>query len=144
MAENWQVRGTYFEACNCAVAFSGANFLSAPTEGECKVIVAWHVDEGRYGAVDLMGMNVALFAYSPGHMMQEKWKVALYTDERATQEQAKALTTIFSGQGGGHLAAWAPSSVRFWASSQPPSSTTPRVPAEASVLAALLRPMWRR
>ena len=107
MAENWQVRGTYFEACNCAVACP-CNFLSAPTEGECKVIVAWHVDEGQYGAVDLMGMNVALFAYSPGHMMQEKWKVALYTDERATQEQAEALATIFSGQGGGHLAALGP------------------------------------
>ena len=51
MAENWQVRGTYFEACNCAIACP-CNFLSAPTEGECKVIVAWHVDEGQYGAVE--------------------------------------------------------------------------------------------
>ena len=107
MAEAWQVRGTYFEACNCAVACP-CNFLSAPTEGDCKVIVAWHVDEGRYGAVDLAGLNVALFGFSPGHMMQEKWKVALYTDERASQEQTQALATIFSGQGGGHLAALGP------------------------------------
>jgi hypothetical protein len=107
MADNWQVRGTYFEACNCAVACP-CNFLGAPTEGECKVIVAWHVDEGRYGAVDLAGMNVALFAFAPGHMMEEKWKVALYTDDRASQEQTQALATIFSGQGGGHLAALGP------------------------------------
>ena len=107
MAEAWQVRGTYFEACNCAVACP-CNFLSAPTEDDCKVIVAWHVDEGCYGAVDLAGLNVALFGFSPGHMLQEKWKVALYTDERASQEQTQALATIFSGQGGGHLAALGP------------------------------------
>jgi hypothetical protein len=70
--------------------------------------VAWHVDEGRYGAVDLAGLNVALFGFSPGHMMQEKWKVALSTDERASQEHNQALATIFSGKGGGHLAALGP------------------------------------
>jgi hypothetical protein len=107
MAEKWQVQGTYFETCNCAVACP-CNFLSAPTEGECKVVVAWHVDEGRYGAVDLAGMNVALFAYAPGHMMETKWKVALYTDERASPDQAEGLARIFSGQAGGHLAALGP------------------------------------
>jgi len=107
MADHWQVRGTYFEACNCRVVCP-CNFLGAPTEGECKVVVAWHVDEGRFGATDLSGLNVALFAYAPGHMMEEKWKVALYTDDRADSAQAEALATIFSGQGGGHLAALGP------------------------------------
>ena len=107
MAEKWEVRGTYFEACNCDVACP-CNFLNAPTYGECKVIVAWHVDEGSYYAVDLAGLNVALFAYAPGHMMQEKWKVALYTDDRANPQQAEALAKIFSGQDGGHLAALGP------------------------------------
>jgi hypothetical protein len=107
MAEKWQVQGTYFETCNCAIVCP-CNFLSAPTEGECKVVVAWHVDEGRYGAVDLAGMNVVLFGFTPGHMMETKWKVALYTDERASAEQAEGLTRIFSGQAGGHLAALGP------------------------------------
>ena len=107
MNGNWQVRGTYFEACNCTVVCP-CNFLSAPTEGECKVVVAWHIDDGSYGAVDLSGMNVALFAHAPGHMMEAKWKVALYTDERASQEQAEALAKIFSGQEGGHLSALGP------------------------------------
>jgi len=107
MAENWQVRGTYFEACNCEVVCP-CNLLGAPSEGECKVVVAWHVDEGQYGTVDLAGMNVALFAHAPGHMMQEKWKVALYTDDHASPEQAEALAKIFSGQEGGYLAALGP------------------------------------
>ena len=107
MAEQWHVRGTYFEACNCEIACP-CNFTNAPTEGECKVVVAWHVDEGRYSAVELAGLNTALFAYAPGHMMEAKWQVALYTDERASPDQAEALGKIFSGQEGGHLAALGP------------------------------------
>ena len=107
MAEQWHVRGTYFEACNCQIVCP-CNFTNAPTEGECKVVVAWHVDDGRYGRVDLAGLNTALFAYAPGHMMQAKWQVALYTDDRANQEQAEALGKIFSGQEGGYLAVLGP------------------------------------
>ncbi len=107
MAEKWKVRGTYFEACNCLPACP-CNFTSPPTEGECKVVVAWHVDEGHHGTVDLAGLNAAFFAYAPGHMMEGKWQVALYTDEHASQEQAEALGKIFSGQDGGHLAALGP------------------------------------
>jgi hypothetical protein len=107
MSEQWQVRGTYFEACNCDVVCP-CNLLGAPTEGECKVVVAWHVDEGQYAGTDLAGLNAALFAYAPGHMMESKWKVALYTDETADQPQAEALAAIFSGQGGGYLSALAP------------------------------------
>ena len=107
MAESWKVDGTYFEACNCAAACPCV-FLSAPTEGSCTAVVAWHIDSGSFGRVTLDGLNVALLAYSPGHMMQTKWKVALYLDDRADAEQQKALGGIFSGQAGGHLAALGP------------------------------------
>lgn len=107
MAESWKVNGTYFEACNCAAACPCV-FLSAPTEGSCTVILAWHIDQGSFGNASLNGFNVALLAHTPGHMMQTKWKVALYLDERASADQQKALGGIFSGQAGGHLAAVAP------------------------------------
>lgn len=107
MAESWKVNGTYFEACNCATACPCV-FLSAPTEGQCTVLLAWHIDQGSFGGASLNGLNVALLAHTPGHMMQTKWKVALYLDERASAEQQKALGGIFSGQAGGHLAALAP------------------------------------
>ena len=107
MAESWKVNGTYFEACNCAAACPCV-FLSAPTQGQCTVIVAWHIDQGSFGGAGLNGLNVALLAHSPGHMLQTKWKVALYLDERASAYQQKALGGIFSGQAGGHLAALTP------------------------------------
>jgi hypothetical protein len=107
MAETWKINGTYFEACNCAAACPCV-FLSAPTEGKCTVLIAWHIDGGNFGAVQLNGLNVALLATMPGHMMQTKWKVALYLDNKASGDQQKALGAIFSGQAGGHLAALGP------------------------------------
>jgi hypothetical protein len=107
MAESWKVTGTYFEACNCAAACPCV-FLSAPTEGACTIIAAWHIDQGNFGAVQLNGLNVALLAATPGHMLQTKWKVALYLDDKASADQQKALGGIFSGQAGGHLAVLGP------------------------------------
>ena len=98
---SWQLKGTYFETCNCNVACQCV-FLSAPSEGECRVLVAWHVDEGKDDEVDLAGLNVAMAIHSPGHMIQTKWRAALYLDERADDRQKQALTRIFAGQAGGH------------------------------------------
>ena len=99
--------GSYFEACNCDPACPCV-FLSPPTSGDCTVLLAWHIDQGDFGEVNLDGLNTALAAYAPGHMLEVKWKVALYVDERANQAQQDALTQIFSGQAGGHLAGLAP------------------------------------
>jgi hypothetical protein len=37
-------------------------------------------------------------------MLEVKWSVALYLDEKASEEQKNALTKIFTGQVGGHPA----------------------------------------
>jgi hypothetical protein len=107
MPTTWKISGSYFEACNCDLACPCV-FLSPPTSGECTVLLAWHIDQGRFGEVNLDGFNTALAAYAPGHMLEVKWKVALYVDERANKGQQDALTQIFSGQAGGHLAGLAP------------------------------------
>jgi len=103
MPEAWKLSGTYFEACNCD-AVCPCIFLGPPTQGNCTVLVAWHIDKGAFGNTSLDGLNTVLAAYSPGHMLQTKWKVALYLDERANQDQRGALTQIFAGQAGGHFA----------------------------------------
>jgi hypothetical protein len=107
MAESWKVAGTYFESCNCYAPCSCA-FLGPPSDGDCALLLGWHIDQGQFSGVALDGLNIALFAYSPGHMLQNKWKVALYLDERGTAQQQEALGKIFSGQAGGPLAALGP------------------------------------
>jgi hypothetical protein len=103
MANEWKLSGTYFESCNCEAACPCV-FLSAPSTGECTVVVGWHIDHGHFGAVNLDGLNVVLAVYSPGHMIEVKWQAALYLDSAASQEQGNALAQIFSGQAGGHPA----------------------------------------
>lgn len=100
---SWNLEGSYFESCNCEIACPCV-FLSAPTEGECTVLVAWHIEKGKDGEVLLDDLNVAMAVHAPGHMAETKWRAALYLDERADDAQKEALTKIFAGQAGGHPA----------------------------------------
>jgi hypothetical protein len=107
MATNWKVEGTYFESCNCEAACPCV-FTGPPTDGDCKALIGWHIEQGSFADTALDGLNAALFAYAPGHMLQTKWQVALYVDEKGDAQQQEALTKIFSGAAGGHLAALVP------------------------------------
>ena len=104
---DWQISGTYVEACNCEAACP-CIFFSPPTEGECKVILGWRIESGDYRGVDVAGLNTAMLAYAPGNMKDGNWKVALYLDQRASEAQAEGLQGIFSGAAGGHLASLGP------------------------------------
>ncbi|ACK51582.1 protein of unknown function DUF1326 [Methylocella silvestris BL2] len=99
----WKLTGAYFETCNCEAACPCV-FGSAPTEGFCTAIVAWHIKHGVFDDVALDGLNVALLVDAAGNMAENKWKVAAYIDEKASETQRNALATIFSGQAGGHPA----------------------------------------
>lgn len=103
MPDQWKLAGSYFEACNCDAACPCV-FLGPPTQDDCTVLVAWHIDQGHFGPTSLDGLNTALAAHAPGHMLQTRWRVALYLDQRATEEQRALLTRIFAGQAGGHFA----------------------------------------
>jgi hypothetical protein len=109
----WRVKGDYFENCNCEIVcpclFSAAEpMTSSPTEGACEVAFAFHLDEGAHGDVDLAGLNVAMIARTPGAMADGNWSVAVYLDDRASDEQHGALQAIFTGSAGGVLANLAP------------------------------------
>ncbi|MGZ8219102.1 DUF1326 domain-containing protein [Methylomagnum sp.] len=99
----WHLEGDYFEACNCETACP-CIWFKPPSEGECKLLVAWHVERGRSDGVVLDGLNVALACFAPGNMKDGHWQAALYVDERADEAQTDALVRIFAGQAGGHPA----------------------------------------
>ena len=101
---NCEIKGTYFESCNCHIACPCV-FLEPLTTGVCTLLIAWQIESGNYGGTGLGGLNVALAAHSLGNMIEVDWKVALYIDNRANSTQEGNLTQIFSGQAGGHFAA---------------------------------------
>jgi len=102
----WNLKGTYMETCNCEAACPCV-FLSDPTQGECTVVLGWHIEQGADGEVSLDGLNVAMAVHSPGNMAQVKWKAALYIDEKSSEKQHASLMKIFGGQAGGHPGALA-------------------------------------
>jgi hypothetical protein len=107
MLSKWSISGSYFEACNCNVVCPCV-FTSDPTTGECTLLLAWHIDKGKYGDVSLGGLSAALAAYAPGNMLKAKWDIALYIDEKGSTPQREALSKIFGGQVGGEPAALGP------------------------------------
>lgn len=100
---DWKLQGGYFETCNCEAACPCVWF-QPPTEGECKLLVAWHIDNGHLEQLRLDDLNVALACYAPGHMKDGGWHAALYIDERADARQEAAIARLFGGQAGGHPA----------------------------------------
>lgn len=99
----WSLQGSYFETCNCETACPCV-WLQPPTTGDCKLLVAWHIEQGYLEDQTLYDLNVAMACYSPGNMKDGNWQAALYVDDRADDSQFDALVQIFSGQQGGHPA----------------------------------------
>ncbi len=100
---DWQIQGSYFETCNCVTACPCV-WLQSPSEGNCKLLVSWHITSGFFDRLALTNLNVALACYAPGDMTEGNWQAALYIDERADDAQFDAITQIYSGHQGGHLA----------------------------------------
>ncbi len=113
VAHRWEISGEYFENCNCNVVcpceVSPQGPMQArPDQGFCNVYLVFHIDRGRYGEVDLAGLNAMLAIHAPGPMVEGNWAVAAYLDARASAEQQEALGAIFSGAAGGPAAALGP------------------------------------
>jgi hypothetical protein len=72
-----------------------------PTEGHCQTWFGVRIDEGRFGEIDLSGVNVGAIMEIPGPMSRGNWTTALFVDEKASIYAVKALTKIFTGRAGG-------------------------------------------
>jgi hypothetical protein len=67
-------------------------------------MLAWHIDSGEVDGTDVSDRSVVLLLDSPRQMSEGNWRVGMFMDERASDEQAEKLGGIFSGQMGGPLA----------------------------------------
>jgi len=109
----WELSGDYFENCNCNVVCpclvsAGAPLTARPSQGVCDVVLAFHIDTGKYAEVSLDGLNVVVAAHTPGPMAEGNWTLAAYIDDRASDQQTDALGAIFGGAAGGPMAIFAP------------------------------------
>jgi hypothetical protein len=65
------------------------------------MVLAFHIDSGEVEGVDVSGLNMVLFGDTPPVMADGNWRVGMFMDEAASQEQADKLGAVFSGQLGG-------------------------------------------
>lgn len=102
----WNLEGTYIENCNCDVVCPcGASGFAAPADYDrCTAVLAWHIDSGEVDGTDMSDRSVVLVLDSPQQMSEGNWRVGVFMDNRASDEQAEKLGGIFSGQMGGPLA----------------------------------------
>jgi hypothetical protein len=103
----WNLEGTYFENCPCdMVCPCTTSGLTKPADTErCRVVLVFHIDSGEVDGVDASGLTVAVLADTPRVMAEGNWRVGVFMDENATQEQADKLGAVFSGQLGGPMEA---------------------------------------
>jgi len=104
-ATGWQIRGTYFESCNCdpicpCRRIDGTDG-GRSTHGVCAGVLSWLMEEGSVGEVDVGGLAVTLAVRYDDDEPGSPWSWILYLDERAGDEQAAALEAVFSGALGG-------------------------------------------
>lgn len=107
---DWQLRGTFFENCNCDVACPCAvsGFSVAGDQERCVVLLAFHVESGEIDGLDVSGLSYAVLADAPGMMAEGNWRIGLLMDAAASSEQAEALAAVASGQRGGAPAGFNP------------------------------------
>ena len=106
----WRLEGTYFENCPCdMVCPCTTSGLTEPADAErCRVVLVFHIDSGEVDGVDVSGLTVAVLADTPRVMADGNWRVGVFMDEAATQEQMDKLGAVFSGQLGGPMEALSP------------------------------------
>lgn len=103
----WLISGQYMETCNCAFLCPciTSNLTARPSEGECKAAMAVRIDKGNKDGVSLDGLSFVVLMHSPGAMLDGNITVGLIVDDKASDEQAEAITAIATGAVGGPMAA---------------------------------------
>ena len=100
----YRMNGRFFEACDCYVPCP-CWFSQDPDDAECTGVVAWQIENGEIGAVDVTGLNVVSVSVHGGaRSLSHHMRVVLLLDESANDEQSAALEAAFSGGLGGPLA----------------------------------------
>jgi len=72
------------------------------------VTLVFNIREGEIEGTDIAGLKVAAIADTPKVMTDGNWRLGVFVDERATDEQLDKLVQVFGGQLGGPMAALAP------------------------------------
>jgi hypothetical protein len=105
----WSLQGTYFETCSCEVVCPCTASLSLGADYDrCRVTLVFSVVDGDVEGTDVSGLKVAAIADTPKVMSDGNWRLGVFIDAAASDEQAAKLGSVFGGQLGGPMEALGP------------------------------------
>ncbi|HET7128161.1 MAG TPA: DUF1326 domain-containing protein [Gaiellaceae bacterium] len=105
----WSLRGSYVETCSCdLICPCNATFDHGATYDYCRVVLVFSIKDGEIEGTDVSGLHVVAIADTPKVMTEGNWKLGVFVDERASDDQMNKLVAVFGGQMGGPMEALAP------------------------------------
>ena len=105
----WSIKGSYFETCSCELMCPcNLSFDHGATYDYCRVTLVFHVKEGEVEGTDVGGVKLVVIADTPKVMTDGNWRLGMFVDESASDDQVAKITAVFGGQLGGPMAALAP------------------------------------
>src|SRR3954468_6378666 len=86
---SWSIKGNYAETCSCELMCPcNLSFDHGATYDYCRFSMAFHIREGDIEGTDVSGLKVGVIADTPKVMTDGNWKVVLFVDANASDEQA--------------------------------------------------------
>ncbi|HEU5066038.1 MAG TPA: DUF1326 domain-containing protein [Gaiellaceae bacterium] len=105
----WSLKGSYVETCSCdLICPCNATMDHGATYDYCRVVLGFNIREGEIEGTDVSGLKVAAIADTPKVMTEGNWRLGVFVDESASDEQADKLVQVFGGQLGGPMAGLGP------------------------------------
>ena len=100
----WSLKGSYVETCSCdLICPCNASLSHGAVYDYCRVVLVFAIEDGDIEGTDVSGLTVAAVADTPKVMTDGNWKVGVFVDERASDEQMEKLLAVFTGQKGGPM-----------------------------------------
>ena len=101
---SWNLKGSYFETCSCDLMCPcNMSMAHGATYDFCRVTLVFNIKDGEIEGTDVSGLGVAAIADSPKVMTEGNWRLGLFIDDRADDEQTEKLTAVYGGQKGGPM-----------------------------------------
>ena len=106
---SWSLKGSYAETCSCELMCPcNLSFDHGATYDFCRATLVFSIHEGEIDGADIGGRTVAVIIDTPKVMTEGNWRLGVFVDDEASDEQADKLVQVFSGQLGGPMAGLAP------------------------------------
>jgi hypothetical protein len=106
---SWNLSGSYAETCSCELMCPcNLSFDHGATYDYCRATLVFNIADGEIEGTDVDGLKVAAIIDTPKVMTEGNWRLGVYVDESADDEQMEKLTSVFTGQKGGPMEAIAP------------------------------------